>query len=416
MRVMFGAAVAVVISVVAGGTRPVRADALAMPYECKSDRGAITLQRAAPQRHEIADARKELDVTVCAGPGRSHCQSIMVHKFRMRCGAATVEWADVADTARRSGAELPDGLPKGYAPLGALGARLVFEPLAAFRAPNAGAGHVERHTLSDDSVRASAAEAHDHAVAAAWSTTVTSNVSGGQAGTLVRVALAAGALLAGIFCVGFVMAGRGGDPLLVGAELQRRLTAVTAWLHGSYMRWYRRGRAEGPDEVALANAMAVATARLAEAELTLSALPRTLLLREVLQGEVEQARARLANITSNKDKFPPQTTAARLRGVLRDLERIMRIADGAAKDTRENRTAESAGALRMPASVPEAYQILGINVDAAPAVAKKLVDALRMSWHPDFARDEADRHTREARMKQINAAWDLIKTRFAQAA
>ncbi len=65
----------------------------------------------------------------------------------------------------------------------------------------------------------------------------------------------------------------------------------------------------------------------------------------------------------------------------------------------------------MPQSVQEAYQMLGINDDAAPNVAKKLVDALRMSWHPDFARDEADRQVREARMKQINAAWDLIRTR-----
>ena len=55
--------------------------------------------------------------------------------------------------------------------------------------------------------------------------------------------------------------------------------------------------------------------------------------------------------------------------------------------------------------------MLGINADAAPQVAKKLVDALRMSWHPDFARSEEDRQVREARMKQINAAWDLIKER-----
>ena len=63
----------------------------------------------------------------------------------------------------------------------------------------------------------------------------------------------------------------------------------------------------------------------------------------------------------------------------------------------------------MPQSVTEAYRVLGINADAEPAVTKKLVDALRMSWHPDYARDEADRQKREDRIKQINAAWDLIK-------
>ena len=46
-----------------------------------------------------------------------------------------------------------------------------------------------------------------------------------------------------------------------------------------------------------------------------------------------------------------------------------------------------------------------------PEVAKKLVDALRMSWHPDYAEDESDRRRRENRMKQINAAWDIVNGR-----
>ncbi|MGL4397924.1 MAG: DnaJ domain-containing protein, partial [Hyphomicrobium sp.] len=62
------------------------------------------------------------------------------------------------------------------------------------------------------------------------------------------------------------------------------------------------------------------------------------------------------------------------------------------------------------------YRVLGVNPAAAPAVAKKLVDALRMSWHPDLARDEADRVQREKRIKQINAAWDLIKDQHQAAA
>ncbi len=40
---------------------------------------------------------------------------------------------------------------------------------------------------------------------------------------------------------------------------------------------------------------------------------------------------------------------------------------------------------------------------------KKIVDGLRLSWHPDLAKDEADRQLREYRLKQINAAWDLIQ-------
>jgi hypothetical protein len=44
-------------------------------------------------------------------------------------------------------------------------------------------------------------------------------------------------------------------------------------------------------------------------------------------------------------------------------------------------------------------------------VLKKIVDALRMSWHPDHARDAADRVLREDRIRQINIAWDLINTK-----
>jgi hypothetical protein len=38
-----------------------------------------------------------------------------------------------------------------------------------------------------------------------------------------------------------------------------------------------------------------------------------------------------------------------------------------------------------------------------------VVDALRQNWHPDLAASEADRTEREERIKQINAAWDLVR-------
>ena len=69
-----------------------------------------------------------------------------------------------------------------------------------------------------------------------------------------------------------------------------------------------------------------------------------------------------------------------------------------------------------PSTIFEAYRVLGLNPNAPDAAVKKIVDALRMSWHPDHARDEADRRYREQRIKQINAAWDLLKDRPAAAA
>jgi DnaJ-class molecular chaperone len=64
-----------------------------------------------------------------------------------------------------------------------------------------------------------------------------------------------------------------------------------------------------------------------------------------------------------------------------------------------------------PTSVGEAFEMLGINPDASTTVVKKIVDGLRQSWHPDHAKDDADRQLREDRMKQINIAWDVISGR-----
>jgi DnaJ-class molecular chaperone len=64
----------------------------------------------------------------------------------------------------------------------------------------------------------------------------------------------------------------------------------------------------------------------------------------------------------------------------------------------------------IPRTRAEALEVLGMGVtpDAGEAALKKIVDGLRSSWHPDRASDESDRQLRELRMKQINAAWDIL--------
>jgi hypothetical protein len=64
----------------------------------------------------------------------------------------------------------------------------------------------------------------------------------------------------------------------------------------------------------------------------------------------------------------------------------------------------------MPRTRAEALEVLGMGLapDINEAAIKKIIDGLRMSWHPDHATDDADRATRELRLKQINAAWDII--------
>jgi DnaJ-class molecular chaperone len=64
----------------------------------------------------------------------------------------------------------------------------------------------------------------------------------------------------------------------------------------------------------------------------------------------------------------------------------------------------------MPETREEALQVLGMGVagDSGLPAIKKVVDGLRMSWHPDYAVDQADREARELRLKQINAAWQIL--------
>jgi hypothetical protein len=99
----------------------------------------------------------------------------------------------------------------------------------------------------------------------------------------------------------------------------------------------------------------------------------------------------------------PKVTAA-----LADLERIGRIMQGVL-DTVWPEQTPPVPANRAPVTIADAYVLLGINPQADGKLAKKVVDALRQSWHPDHAHDPADRERREARMKQINAAWDMIR-------
>lgn len=64
----------------------------------------------------------------------------------------------------------------------------------------------------------------------------------------------------------------------------------------------------------------------------------------------------------------------------------------------------------IPQTREQALQVLGMGVtpDVHDAAIKKIVDGLRQSWHPDHAQSLEERQLRELRMKQINAAWEII--------
>lgn len=67
----------------------------------------------------------------------------------------------------------------------------------------------------------------------------------------------------------------------------------------------------------------------------------------------------------------------------------------------------------VPTNPQEALRVIGASPDATMEAIKKIVDGLRQSWHPDLARSDDDRRTREERIKQINVAWDILADRRA---
>ena len=67
----------------------------------------------------------------------------------------------------------------------------------------------------------------------------------------------------------------------------------------------------------------------------------------------------------------------------------------------------------VPSTRAEAFALLGLNADASEPVIRKLVEALRQSWHPDLGATPDDRSVREERMKAINAAADLLLRKAA---
>jgi hypothetical protein len=104
-----------------------------------------------------------------------------------------------------------------------------------------------------------------------------------------------------------------------------------------------------------------------------------------------------ARITNARGNLPPNAAAAAMSRVPGQTAAAAELGD------------------RMPETKAEALQVLGIGIapTANEAAIKKIVDGLRQSWHPDHAKDETDRAIRELRSKQINAAWELLRSQRA---
>ncbi len=207
--------------------------------------------------------------------------------------------------------------------------------------------------------------------------------------------------------------------------------AAGLFVTGSSLAWLARSRRRRPvramrvapqppqllDGAHTADGTAQIEALCAQADLAVDALAAAPPLQEVLDGEVRLARQRLATVSEalQAGGEAARRAPAVCRNIVRDLDRVMRIAASAAASFHVG-SQGGPRALAPPATCAEAYALLGVNAEAGDTIVKKLADALRMCWHPDHARDDTDRAMREARTKQINIAVDMIRHARAETA
>jgi hypothetical protein len=136
------------------------------------------------------------------------------------------------------------------------------------------------------------------------------------------------------------------------------------------------------------------------------------LARDLMAGERRVAKITIASLVSDAALHAPHKQAqSRLQRVGADLDRLKEIIAGATASFAPVGTSKARR--QLPRDLPEAYAALGVNPGVGDSTLKKLVDALRVSWHPDLATSADDRAVRDERIKEINVAWDLIVGRRA---
>ena len=190
--------------------------------------------------------------------------------------------------------------------------------------------------------------------------------------------------------------------LLVTSAMLRRRPSPVGWLAA---RSAGLGEGEAPRAVALRSKAEGQISRITN---SLDRLVTVAPLRNALARDLQASERRLAAVVAgiSAARIEPAAWARarrRLERIAQDLDRLQQIADSAVS---------SMSGLRAQAELPrnkdEAYVTLGVTAGVSEPILKKLVEALRISWHPDLARNDEERAARDIRIKEINVAWDLI--------
>lgn len=397
-----------------------------MPYRCSVDRGRLIIVGSREHVYRITDARLIKSIVACDS-GNARCRTFEAHNFTVACGMVEVPWVEIAAALsnHRLGRATLDGgrlrvhprpesrgggrrersivFPVGYAPVKELGARVLDPDMP---------DESERRILAKIATTAVTGTMSASlpvpvsqempAEAATWATTLhgPQAVDGPSSRWLLPVSALALLIAGGLAAIRL-------------GPVRARIPAVRA----EVMRlWWKstgcQGTDGGPDAAAVRELARIAGELLTRTEAKAERLTAAQPLKRVLLRECQRQHRRIDAAQRLATEAAPGWVRlrTRLQTIVHDLIRLGEIVDGAERSLVAAAEAETA-----PTSKRDAYDVLGVNPDVSERVLKKLVDALRACWHPDHARDEADRHDREARIKQINVAWDLITEKRQEA-
>ena len=436
---------------------------LHMPFECTASSKKLSVRPGATTAYDVVGPRTDQPVTACHRDS-DICTTLMVHRFEILCGSTRVPWMYVAHAAsthlagrrwiergrmgiirpaKTGGATERWMLPAGYAPLGEVGARLEsgVPPSNPDALPAAAAAKDDPAIASEEkpapgmSPPAAAAVAQPkltpqtppQPVPAPPVSAPATPPTPGKVLEAVDLSEAAPAVMLepsssglayiwlaalGLLAVLAIVARRE-NILTFSSQTEGLRSQVKAGVESLRERLLRvqEGFSEPPglsgpevQDPALANAAWQAAALLDQIEQAVAELDRSTPLRDVLQDELDSIHQRLvATRAAALDGGSAEKAASQFRALIRELERVRRIANSAATSFANPRLGSAA-----PQTKSEAYALLGVNSDVSDSIVKKIVDALRITWHPDHAKNEQDRLVREDRIKQINIAWDII--------
>jgi hypothetical protein len=443
------------------------AEQIVLPYECSASGGRIQVRPSSDQAYRIYGSRRQEQYRACSEQDPDRCRTFLVHRFTMACGRERAEWPDVyAAIARitdgraffrddgrlyyRMGPREPRDsypfpeprraagiveMPEGFAPIAGVDA--IFTPLdprvaeledrSSPSAPRANSNAGAPAAAAKPSTPAASLPAADGAKVAdaakpvetkapeaqnaqvvpepqparpsdekpleTSSTSATAPPSGSAEETSAGPAPPASPTILNNPAAKEVETASKTETVVAAAEIAP--PPVPGAAEGARVEGWSTTGGSGISVPPIAFAILIAAATLAillvilkkQSARTVAAGPLRIPVEPVLPG-----------------LEPRETPQAGHSLVLREEPAAPSLSIA------PNVAATSQG---MPSTREEALALLGLSAGATDAAIRKVIEALRQSWHPDLAASEADRAAREERIKAINVAAGILVRKSA---